>query len=54
MEQQVLQAIDTEPTLIDQVIRETGLTPQQVLSVVSVLEMRRLVRRISGSSVARM
>ena len=54
MEQQVLQAIDTEPTLIDQVIRETGLAPQQVLSIVSVLEMRRLVRRISGSSVARM
>ncbi|MCH8924229.1 MAG: DNA-protecting protein DprA [Planctomycetes bacterium] len=53
MEQRVLQAIDTEPTLIDQVIRDSRLSPQQVLSTVSVLEMRRLVRRISGSSVAR-
>jgi len=53
VEQEVLAAVGTESTLIDTVVSETGLTAGQVLSTISVLEMRRLVRRLSGSSVAR-
>jgi len=53
LEQQVLAAIDTEPTAIDHVVGATGLPVHRVLSTVSVLEMRRLVRRVSGSQVAR-
>ena len=53
-EQKILSAIDTEATSIDQIVTETGLSVPQVLSTISVLEMRRLVRRLSGNSVTRM
>ena len=53
IEQQVLQAVEAEPTSIDDVIRSCGLPVHRVLSAVSVLEMRRLVRRLSGNQVAR-
>ena len=53
-EQKILSAIDTEATSIDQIVTETGLPVPRVLSTISVLEMRRLVRRLSGNSVARM
>jgi DNA processing protein len=52
-EQHVLSALGTEPTSIDQVVAQTGLPVHHVLSTISVLEMRRLVRRLSGSTVAR-
>ncbi len=54
IEQQVLAAIRAEPTPIDQVIAEAGLPPPQVLATLSVLEMRRLLRRFAGSMVARL
>ena len=53
-EQKILSAIDTEATSIDAIVTETGLSVPRVLSTISVLEMRRLVRRLSGNSVARM
>jgi DNA processing protein len=53
IEKQVLTAIPADGTLIDQVIAVTHLPPPQVLSVLSVLEMRRLIRRLSGTTVAR-
>ncbi len=49
----VLQAIATEPTSIDTVIVCSGLPVPRVLSTLSVLEMRRLVRRVSGTVVQR-
>jgi DNA processing protein len=52
-EQQVLGAIQTDPTLIDAVVAATGLPVPQVLATLSVLEMRHLIRRPSGNSVAR-
>jgi len=54
LEQQVLSAIGSEATSIDQVVTQSGLPVPRVLSTISVLEMRRLVRRLSGSTVARM
>jgi DNA processing protein len=54
MEQKVLAAVGTESTSVDSIVAETGLGVPRVLSTISVLEMRRLVRRLSGTSVARM
>jgi len=53
LEQTVLMEIDTDPTPIDRIVTQTGLPVSRVLSTISVLEMRRLVRRLSGSSVVR-
>lgn len=54
VERSVLDAIGADPTSIDHVVNASGLSVPQVLSTLSVLEMRRLVRRVSGNSVARM
>lgn len=49
----VLQAISVEPVNIDSVIVACGLPVSRVLSTLSVLEMRRLVRRTGGNAVQR-
>jgi DNA processing protein len=54
LEQTVLGAVGGEDTAIDQIVNDTGLPVHRVLSTISVLEMRRLVRRISGTTVVRM
>ncbi len=53
IEQQVLAAIDGSATSIDEVAKSSRLPIHRVLSTISVLEMRRLVRRVSGTQVAR-
>jgi DNA processing protein len=53
LEQQVLSAVGGEPTSIDQIVAQSGLPVARVLSTISVLEMRRLIRRISGTTVVR-
>ena len=53
-EQAILQAIDKEPTSIDAIMGKTAFPVQQILATVSVLEMRRLVRRISGTTLIRL
>ena len=53
LEAQVLQAISQEPTSIDLVVHTTGIAVPRVLSTISVLEMRRLIRRVSGNLVSR-
>jgi DNA processing protein len=52
-EQAVLYAIKREPTNIDDIVVRSGLPIQRVLATLSVLEMRRLIRRVSGSLVLR-
>jgi DNA processing protein len=52
-EQQVLDCIEAEPTSIDQIAETSGLPIHRVLSTISVLEMRHLIQRISGQTVAR-
>jgi DNA processing protein len=49
----VLQQIDVEPTPIDLVVEKSGLPVARVLSTVSVLEIRRLIRRVSGNKLVR-
>ncbi len=53
IEEQVLAAIESPSTSIDAVAKTSGLPIHRVLSTISVLEMRRLVRRVSGTQVAR-
>jgi DNA processing protein len=49
----VLDAIPSDPTSIDVVATTSGLPVHRVLSTISVLEMRHLVRRVSGNLVSR-
>jgi len=53
LEKQVLETIGSDATLIDRIVTDTGLSVAQVLSTLSVLEMRHVVRRLSGTTVAR-
>ena len=53
VERQVLAAIGGDATAIDDLVTATGLSPAQVLSTISVLEMRHVIRRLSGVLVAR-
>lgn len=52
-ERQVLDAINSEATGIDRIVQHCGLPVPQVLATISVLEMRKLVRRLSPQYVAR-
>ncbi len=49
----ILNIITENPTEFDLIVESTGLPPSRVLSTISVLEIRRLVKRISGTAVAR-
>jgi DNA processing protein len=53
-ETQVLQAIGSQSTSIDALVQATRLPVQRVLATISVLEMRRLVRRTSGQTIVRL
>jgi DNA processing protein len=52
-EKNIYAAVKTAPTSIDELIARSGLPPHQVLSILSVLEMRHLIRRLSGHQVCR-
>lgn len=52
-ERLVLDAVDTDATNIEAIVVATGLPIHRVLSTISVLEMRKLVRRLSGTTVTR-
>jgi len=53
VERQVLQAVDAAGTHVDCLARQCDLPISRVLAVVTVLESRRLVRKLGGSRVAR-
>jgi DNA processing protein len=53
-EQRVLHSIETQPTRIDHIVSACGLPVARVLSTISVLEMRKLVLRVSGQLVCRL
>jgi len=53
LEQEVLAVISSEAMTIDAVVSASKLPTPQVLSTISVLEMRHLVRRLSGNMVSR-
>lgn len=49
----VLNSLSTEPQHIDDILRDTTLETSQVLSTLTVLEMKQLVRRFPGNHLAR-
>lgn len=53
VEQGVYAAIGTQPTDIDLIIARSGFGVPRVLSTISVLEMKSLIVRVGGRSVAR-
>ncbi|TWT82788.1 hypothetical protein CA13_42510 [Planctomycetes bacterium CA13] len=53
LEREVLGAIEDTSTPIDQVIAKTNLPAHRVIATISVLEMRSLIRRLSGQYVSR-
>ena len=53
LERSVLAAIDQSSTPIDAVVQASGIPAHRVVATISVLEMRRLVRRLSGQYVSR-
>ena len=52
-EQMILRSIGAEVTQLESVLEQTGLPASRVLSTISVLEIRRLVRRVSGTAFVR-
>ncbi len=53
LERSLLNKLDDSPTAVDELIGRTGLTASQVMATLSVLEMRRLVRRLPGHQFVR-
>jgi DNA processing protein len=52
-ERAVLELIPTDPTLLDDILSRTTLEAPRVLATLTVLEMKRLVRRLPGGQVVR-
>ena len=52
-EQIILAAIDQCATELDEIVSKTQLPIARVLATISVLEIKRLIRRVSGNSVAK-
>jgi DNA processing protein len=52
-ERSILGKLDDLPKGVDELIVGTGLTAAQVIATLSVLEMRRLVRRVPGNQFVR-
>ena len=52
-ERKILNAIDQEPTAFDVIVTKVDLPTPRVLATLSVLETRRLIRRITGSTFSR-
>ncbi|NOX55381.1 MAG: DNA-protecting protein DprA, partial [Planctomycetes bacterium] len=50
---QVLNLITQEPKPIDQVLQEADLETPRVLATLTVLEMKRLIRRLPGGLLVR-
>ena len=53
IERAVLEVIDSDSTSVDAIVSRTGLPIHQVLATISALEIRHLVGRLSGTTVAR-
>jgi DNA processing protein len=53
IEKDVLNLITLEPQHIDQILRSSTLDPSRVLSTLTVLEMKRFIRRLPGGFLVR-
>ncbi len=53
-EQHILRLIESQATSIDAVVVQSGLPVSRVLATINALELRRLIRRVSGHNVVRL
>ena len=53
LERSLLGHLDDHPTAVDTTIARTGMTAGQVMATLSVLELKRLVRRMPGHRFVR-
>lgn len=53
-ERTILGTLDDVPKPVDEVIARTGLTASQVMATLSILEMRRLIKRAPGNQFVRL
>ncbi len=53
LERSLLGQLDDNPTAVNELIVRTKLTASQVMATLSVLEMKRLVRRMAGHRFVR-
>lgn len=54
LERSILGHLDDLPKPVDEVIARTGMTASQVMATLSVLEMRRLIKRVPGNQFVRL
>lgn len=52
-ERRILNLVSIDPVPVDQILREAGIEPSRALATLTVLEMRRLIRRLPGSQYCR-
>jgi DNA processing protein len=52
-ERRILNLVPIDPVHVDEILREAGIEPSRALATLTVLEMRRLVRRLPGSPYCR-
>ncbi|MGE5195206.1 MAG: DNA-processing protein DprA [Deltaproteobacteria bacterium] len=52
-ERRILNLVPVDPVHVDEILREAGIEPSRALATLTVLEMRRLVRRLPGSQYCR-
>ncbi len=53
LERSLLGQLDDRPTAVDELIGRTGMTAAQVMATLSVLEMKRLAKRLPGHQFVR-
>lgn len=52
-EKQIYAALDSTPRMLDDLVEQTGLSVSELSSALTILEMRKLVRRLPGQHFAR-
>jgi DNA processing protein len=52
-ERRILNLVPIDPISIDVILRDAGIEPSRALATLTVLEMRRLIRRLPGSQYCR-
>ncbi|MFO1021146.1 MAG: hypothetical protein U0903_10675 [Planctomycetales bacterium] len=53
LEKQVLNAVTADPRHIDEIVRQLSLETPRVLQTLTILEMKRLIRRLPGGHLCR-
>jgi DNA processing protein len=53
-ERKILQLVPTDATPTDHILRQAGLEPSRVLATLTILEMKRMIRKLPGGQVVRL